>query len=57
MELVLRESNELMARLQKSDTAGQFEWVDSVLVRALKYGHWLLVSNANFCKLVSYQSA
>ncbi|GFR95381.1 midasin-like [Elysia marginata] len=28
---------------------GAFEWVDSVLVTALKSGHWLLVDNVNFC--------
>ncbi|XP_075410883.1 midasin isoform X2 [Tenrec ecaudatus] len=28
---------------------GTFEWVDSVLVRALKSGHWLLMDNVNFC--------
>ena len=31
---------------------GQFEWVDSSMVKALKLGHWLLISNANFCRLV-----
>ena len=40
----------LTSRVQDEDTAGQFEWVDSVLVRALKYGHWLLISNANLCR-------
>ena len=30
----------------------QFEWVDSVLVKALEYGHWLLISHANFCRYV-----
>ncbi|GFO05691.1 midasin-like [Plakobranchus ocellatus] len=28
---------------------GAFEWVDSLLVTALKNGHWLLVDNVNFC--------
>lgn len=28
----------------------QFEWVDSPLVSAMREGHWLIVSNANFCK-------
>ena len=28
----------------------QFEWVDSVLVKALECGHWLLISHANFCR-------
>lgn len=29
---------------------GTFEWVDSMLVRALKSGDWLLMDNVNFCK-------
>ncbi|XP_074663212.1 midasin-like, partial [Tubulanus polymorphus] len=28
---------------------GQFEWVDSVLINALKSGDWLLIDNVNFC--------
>ncbi|XP_053447165.1 midasin isoform X2 [Nycticebus coucang] len=28
---------------------GTFEWVDSVLVQALKSGEWLLMDNVNFC--------
>ncbi|XP_014672453.1 PREDICTED: midasin-like [Priapulus caudatus] len=28
---------------------GVFEWVDSVLVRALRAGDWLLIDNVNFC--------
>ncbi|KAG8524470.1 Midasin, partial [Galemys pyrenaicus] len=30
-------------------THGTFEWVDSMLVRALKSGDWLLMDNVNFC--------
>lgn len=29
---------------------GTFEWVDSMLVQALKSGDWLLMDNVNFCK-------
>ena len=29
---------------------GQFEWVDSVLVKALERGHWLMITHANFCR-------
>ena len=47
---VSKELSDFSSRLNDLDTAGQFEWVDSVLVRALKYGHWLLISNANLCK-------
>ncbi|KAI4567363.1 hypothetical protein MJG53_008943 [Ovis ammon polii x Ovis aries] len=30
---------------------GTFEWVDSMLVQALKSGDWLLMDNVNFCKI------
>ena len=30
--------------------AGRFEWVDSLLVRSLQQGHWLLIDNVNFCR-------
>ncbi|XP_066867568.1 midasin isoform X2 [Kogia breviceps] len=30
-------------------SCGTFEWVDSMLVRALKSGDWLLMDNVNFC--------
>ena len=49
---ILVQVDELSRKSQEIDTTGQFEWVDSVLVRALKYGHWLLISNANFCRYV-----
>ena len=47
---VLSEVSSLASRVQDADSAGQFEWVDSVLVTALKYGHWLCITNANFCR-------
>ncbi len=39
----------LWAELSTSRRAGQFEWIDGPLVRALKEGHWLLLDNANLC--------
>ena len=45
-----------LLKLQKklSSAAGQlgggFEWVDSVLVRSLREGQWLLIDNVNFCR-------
>jgi midasin len=39
----------MRAELAASNKAGQFEWVDGPLVRALKEGHWLLLDNANLC--------
>ena len=32
-----------------SSSGGCFEWVDSLLVKALRQGHWLLVDNVNLC--------
>jgi len=31
---------------------GRFEWIDSVLVRCLQDGDWLLIDNVNFCRFV-----
>ncbi|PPQ81251.1 hypothetical protein CVT26_015129 [Gymnopilus dilepis] len=30
-------------------TAGQFEWIDGPLVKAMKLGHWILLDGANLC--------
>lgn len=40
-EKILQQSSE--------DTKARFEWVDGMLVRALKQGHWLVLDNANLC--------
>lgn len=40
-EKILQQSSE--------DTRARFEWVDGMLVRALKKGHWLVLDNANLC--------
>ena len=42
----------LSERINNDDSSGQFHWMDSVLVKALREGHWLLISNANFCRYV-----
>jgi midasin (ATPase involved in ribosome maturation) len=31
---------------------GKFEWIDSILVKCLREGHWLLIDNVNFCRFV-----
>jgi midasin len=36
-------------KVSSSGTQGQFEWLDSVLIRALEEGHWLLLDNVNLC--------
>ena len=37
-------------REQSGHQGGSFEWIDSVLVKALQEGHWLLIDNVNFCR-------
>ncbi|XP_064402600.1 midasin-like isoform X2 [Halichondria panicea] len=49
MSDVLFNLESLRKKISGSESSGQFEWVDSVLVEAVKYGHWLLISHANFC--------
>jgi midasin len=36
-------------KLLSSDSRGQFEWMDSVLVESLQKGYWLLIDNVNLC--------
>ena len=35
-----------------SSQGGTFEWQDSVLVKALQHGHWMLIDNVNFCRYI-----
>lgn len=35
---------------QRKKCGGTFEWVNSLLVRALQAGDWLLIDNVNFCR-------
>ena len=46
---VLSKLNELLCKVGVS-CGGCFEWVDSLLVQAIKEGHWMLLSHANFCR-------
>ena len=34
---------------QVEDAAGEFRWNDSVLVRGMEEGHWVVLDTANFC--------
>lgn len=52
-EKELERLNLLVGRYQSTSEkqqAGQFEWVDGILVTALKKGSWLLLKNANLCR-------
>lgn len=40
---------ELSLRSMSKSAAGQFEWVDGPLVKAMKCGQWLLLDGANLC--------
>ena len=44
----LRES-EGLTRLAVIDDRARFEWVDGILVKAVKQGRWLVLDNANLC--------
>ncbi|XP_059556931.1 midasin isoform X4 [Myotis daubentonii] len=49
---LVEEFRSFEAKLVQSSSGGShgtFEWVDSMLVRALKSGDWLLMDNVNFC--------
>ena len=35
--------------LAEQSVSGKFEWVDGMLLRAMRDGHWLLIDNVNFC--------
>lgn len=41
--------NEMKASLGKVGKAGQFEWVDGGLLKAVERGDWVVLENANFC--------
>ena len=36
-------------KCNESDTSGNFEWVDGIVVKALEDGQWLIFDNANLC--------
>ena len=47
---LLSEVDVLIEHAGSSSEHGQFEWVDSVLAKALERGYWLMISHANFCR-------
>ncbi|KAK7603581.1 hypothetical protein V9T40_003580 [Parthenolecanium corni] len=46
-KLVLLEED--VEKIGSLNSGGKFEWVDSVLIRCLTEGRWLLVENVNLC--------
>ncbi|XP_038059526.1 midasin-like [Patiria miniata] len=49
MAAQLRTRLEKEGRTIQQGGGGKFEWVDGLLVQALKNGDWLLIDNVNFC--------
>lgn len=45
---IVEECNDIIQRSAKENKA-RFEWVDGILVKALKQGQWLILDNANLC--------
>lgn len=46
LDKVVQQANRLTGT---NNSGGCFEWVDSMLVKALRNGHWLLIDNVNLC--------
>nr|XP_054753628.1 midasin-like [Lytechinus pictus] len=54
LAIVIEAANALKSKCKLEDRSipgggGKFEWVDGLLVHALKNGDWLLIDNVNFC--------
>ncbi|OMJ26744.1 Midasin [Smittium culicis] len=47
--LSLKSEAQSFFELSKSGVLGRFEFVDGVLIDALKNGHWILIDKANLC--------
>lgn len=44
----------LLSKVSSNNKCGQFEWVDSILVTAIKSGYWLSITHANFCRYTTF---
>ena len=49
LEELKRECSKVEAGSEEEE-GGRFEWVDSLLVKCLKLGHWMLLDNINLCR-------
>lgn len=38
-----------LQKLNRSQISGHFEWIDSILISAMKKGDWILIDNVNLC--------
>ena len=43
------EEGQKLLRKAKLDNRARFEWIDGILVKALKQGKWVILDNANLC--------
>ena len=46
---IYSELEEKLSLLKSSSKHGTFEWIDSILCKALREGSWLLIDNVNLC--------
>jgi midasin len=44
-------SNEIEKLISKSDQQQHFLWIESILIRSMKQGYWLILENVNTCSL------
>ena len=49
LDSLTNEINQQKRNRQLNSSGGKFEWIDSLLIKSLQKGNWLLIENANFC--------
>ncbi|CAG5129146.1 unnamed protein product, partial [Candidula unifasciata] len=49
VRLLLSQLSTTVSNMKPGGGGGAFEWTDSMFVKALKNGDWLLIDNVNFC--------
>lgn len=49
LERVARDLKQIRSHLKAGVQTGSFQWIDSVLIKALVAGNWLLIDGANRC--------
>jgi midasin len=43
--------NEIEKLISKSNQEQHFVWIESILIRSMRHGHWLILENVNTCSL------